>query len=88
MKTLKIVFFELAETCKLAIKSIVILSTDANPLFWAGQYKRYGDLKQMCGFSGQGKMFVDIGQIWSRPGWDELRSGTFTNSRKSVVSEH
>ena len=63
--------FELAESCKLANKPIVAFSTDADPFSWAGQNQTHGDLKQMCGISGQGKLFFDIGEICARPGWDE-----------------
>ncbi len=56
--------FEQAESCKLANKPIVTLSTD--PFSWAGS-----DLKQMCGISGQKKMFFDIGEICERPGWGD-----------------
>jgi len=63
--------FELAESCKLANKPIIALSTDADPFSWAGQNQTHGDLKQMCGISGQGKLFFDIGEICARPGWDE-----------------
>ena len=63
--------FELNETCNLANKPIVTLSTDANPFAWAGQNTKHGDLKQMCGISGQGKLFFDIGEICARPGWDQ-----------------
>ena len=63
--------FELAEACKLANKPIVTLSTDANPFAWADQNKTHGDLKAMCGISGQGKLFFDIGEVCARDGWDE-----------------
>jgi len=63
--------FELTESCKLANKPIIALSTDADPFSWAGQNQTHGDLKQMCGISGQGKLFFDIGEICARPGWDE-----------------
>ena len=62
--------FELTETCKLANKPIITLSTDANPFTWAGQNTTHGDLKQMCGIDGQGKLFFDIGEICARPGWE------------------
>ena len=63
--------FELRETCNLASKPIVTLATDANPFSWAGTNTTHGDLKQMCGISGQGKLFFDIGEICARPGWDQ-----------------
>ena len=44
--------FELRETCKLANKPIVTLSTDTNSFAWAGTNTTHGDLKQMCGISG------------------------------------
>ena len=62
---------ELTEVSKLVDKPIVALSTDANPFAWAGQNQSRGDLKQLCGISGQGKLFFDIGDICARPGWDE-----------------
>ncbi len=63
--------FELSEVNNLGNKPIVTLSTDANPFAWAGLNTTDGDLKQMCGISGQGKMFFDIGEMSSRPGWDD-----------------
>jgi serine/threonine protein kinase len=63
--------FELGEASKLAGKPIVTLSTDANPVSWAGSDRRFGDLKQLCGINGQGKMLFDIGDLCARPEWNE-----------------
>ncbi len=63
--------FELSEASKIAGKPIITLSTDANPFSWVGTDTRFGDLKQLCDINGQGKMFVDVGDICSHPGWTE-----------------
>jgi hypothetical protein len=65
---------ELSCAYNLGNKPIVTLSTDADPFNWTPNML-HGDLKKMCGINGQGKMFVDIGNICSRPGWNETDEG-------------
>ena len=48
---------ELHGACKLVDEPVVTLSTDANPISWAGNNNAHGDLKQMCGISGKGKLY-------------------------------
>ena len=68
--------YERSKNCMLELnhafsisKPIVTLSTDDNPFAWAGTNRTHGDLKQMCGISGQGKLFTDIGRISAYPDW-------------------
>ena len=63
--------YELSEASRLSGKPIITLSTDTNPFSWAGRDTRFGDLKQLCDINGQGKMFIDIGDICAHPGWNE-----------------
>jgi hypothetical protein len=67
-------------------KPIVTLSTDANPFSWAGNNLAFGDLKHMCGISGQGKLFFDIGEICDRPGWEEVDEAMIP--RKNIDDLH
>ena len=60
---------ELSHAFSTSETPIVILSTDLNPFAWAGTNTTYGDLKQMCGINGQGKLFIDIGRISAYPDW-------------------
>ncbi len=58
--------YELSESYK-NNKNIVTLVTEPNPFSWVGTTTTYGDAHELCQLST--KMFIDIGELCTKPGW-------------------
>ncbi len=78
--------FCMKEASKLGTKPIVVLSSDVDPLAWAGQDTTHGDLKQLCGLSDKAKPIFDIGEICARPGWYEFDESMIP--KKDMIDLH